>query len=94
MQSIALLNPRDEGPPPAASAQMAPPREEPPAGARKPDLYHWLAHIHDGEIVGPAGRVASLILGLALLFFSVSGIWMYWKMFDARRRTGKADPFW
>jgi uncharacterized iron-regulated membrane protein len=101
MQTVALLNPREEGPPPAASpgkaaeASRATDRE-PTAGRgeRKPDFYHWLDHIHDGEIAGPAGRIVSLLLGVALFFFSVSGIWMYWKMYSGRRRLGKHDVFW
>ena len=61
---------------------------------RKLDFYHLLNHIHDGELAGPAGRVIVLLLGFALFFFSISGIWMYWKMFDARSRLGKKQVFW
>ncbi len=61
---------------------------------QRPDFYHWLDHIHDGEFAGPAGRVVSLILGLALFFFSVSGLWMYWTMFRNRARAGQPGLFW
>lgn len=71
---------------PGAAALAGPPR--------KMDFYHGLNHIHDGELAGPAGRIIVLMLGFALLFFSISGIWMYWKMLAARHRIGKKQLFW
>jgi len=99
MQTISLLSPREEDRPPAVASNRlnvapASPAVSKPQPPRKPDLYHWLDHVHDGEFAGPAGRVFSLVLGFALLFFSVSGIWMYWKMFQGRSRNDKTEIFW
>lgn len=93
------------GPPPAGQMQMqqaGPPGT--PAGAPQGDhdgglpggmsLRQTLDHIHDGEFIGNTGRVLSLIFGLSLFFFSVSGIWMYWQMFKARAGIGKKSVFW
>lgn len=102
MQVISLVSPEQHGPPGLAAggpAQGLPGRPQPgPApGPPEPhdlDFRGWLDHIHDGEVAGNAGRVVSLAFGVALLFFSISGIWMYARMFSARRRNGAGDLFW
>jgi uncharacterized iron-regulated membrane protein len=91
MQVIDLIWPEHPGP-----------RGGPPGGLpRGPDPAHglhqfraFMDHLHDGELLGYWGRIVSLALGLALLLFSVSGIWMYWTMYSARRRNGMGKVFW
>jgi len=50
-------------------------------------------HIHSGEIAGPVGTTLSILSGLALLFFSVSGIWMYVQLW-ANRKSRSLAPRW
>lgn len=55
----------------------------------------YLHHLHSGEEFGPAGVVISLLSGLALLFFSFSGLWMYIRMWSHRRdKAHKPAWFW
>ena len=54
-----------------------------------------LHHLHSGETFGPAGVVVSILSGLALLFFSFSGLWMYIRMWSNRRaKNHKPGWFW
>ena len=52
-----------------------------------------IKHLHSGEIAGPVGTVLSILSGLALLFFSISGIWMYVQMWRFRQGR-KLAPRW
>jgi uncharacterized iron-regulated membrane protein len=98
METIKLVVP--EQPRPASVVTIdrphpaGPSTKAPDGPPRKMDFYHWLNHIHDGELAGPTGRIVVLLLGFALFFFSVSGLWMYWKMYDGRSRLGKKQVFW
>lgn len=88
-------------PPPAqasATAQASPaaPKAEggspaPSSARRLVGLFH---HLHSGEFFGPAGVVISLLSGFALLFFAVSGMWMYVQMFLNRRGRSRGKIFW
>jgi hypothetical protein len=52
-----------------------------------------LHHLHSGEMLGPVGVVISILSGIALLFFSFSGLWMYLQMW--RNRAAKSlKPGW
>jgi len=52
-----------------------------------------LHHLHSGESFGPLGVVISLLGGLALVFFTVSGMWLYVQMW--RNRASKnLKPGW
>jgi uncharacterized iron-regulated membrane protein len=53
-------------------------------------LFH---HLHSGETFGPVGTVISVLSGLALVFFSVSGIWLYVRMW-LHRKGRKLNPRW
>ena len=55
------------------------PKQQP--GAWNVGLLH---HLHSGESFGPAGVVISIMSGLALLFFSFSGLWLYIQMWRGR----------
>ena len=47
----------------------------------------FLHHIHSGEQFGPVGTILSILSGLALIFFALSGMWMYVQMFTARGKN-------
>ena len=44
----------------------------------------YLHHIHSGEEFGPVGVVISMMSGLALFFFALSGLYMYIQMWRGR----------
>lgn len=92
---------------PSAAERAA---QEPPAGFVCPDgwrcspprpesgprsLTGFFHHLHSGEEFGPAGTAISVLSGLALVFFSLSGLWMYLSMWRERRRRDAKDRwFW
>ncbi len=53
----------------------------------------FLQHLHSGESFGPLGTVISILSGLALGFFAVSGLWMYLRMWS-HRRSSAHKPAW
>jgi hypothetical protein len=53
---------------------------------------HILTHA-TGWQFGPVGTVISIMTGLALVFFSVSGLWMYVSMWR-NRKDRKLTPSW
>ena len=83
---------------------------KPPAGFVCPDgwrcspprdttgLRAWTGtfhHLHSGETFGPVGTAISVLSGVALLFFSFSGVWVYVRMWRARRaKRLKGGLFW
>ncbi len=93
-----------DGPPPAGAGQPGAGRPEPmgddgPPQPGKPhgpphDWYHFIIDLHSGNFFGPAGKVISSIMGAALLFFSISGMWMYVDMFRKRKTIGRSGIFW
>jgi uncharacterized iron-regulated membrane protein len=83
------------------AAQTSANKAEPgkPAGDEKKrdpkrKLVGLMHHLHSGEFFGPVGVVISLLSGFAMIFFSFSGLWLYFQMFVRRRRLGKPDMFW
>jgi uncharacterized iron-regulated membrane protein len=55
-------------------------------------LFH---HLHSGSEFGLVGEIIVMLSGLALLFFSVSGLWMYLRMYGNRKRKGlRGGLFW
>lgn len=86
----------------AAPASAAPPGFQCPEGWRclppRPEggaraLVGLLHHLHSGESFGPIGVAVSVLSGLALIFFSVSGIWLYVQMWRLRSDR-KLMPRW
>ena len=59
----------------------------------KPQPGKWniglLHRLHSGEALGPVGTIISILSGLSLIFFAVSGLWMYIELF--RGRLAKVD---
>ena len=53
----------------------------------------FLKDLHSGEEFGPLGTALSILSGLALIFFAVSGLWMYVRMWS-HRRTNNHKPGW
>ena len=86
-----------DGPPPAAASALPPGfvcpetltcRPKP----KGPTLVGTIHHLHSGETFGPVGQIILILTGFALLFFAVSGLWMYVQMYAVRRsrvRGGK-----
>ncbi len=102
---VQVLMENHDGPSPALAAEphRDAPGEEKPAAAsavtppgkdHDRDLHEAIMHIHSGEFFGKFGNAIGLICGLALFFFSISGLWMYWQMFQARSKNGRRAVFW
>lgn len=55
----------------------------------------FLHDLHSGESFGPLGVFIATLSGLAMVFFSVSGLWMYLQMWRNRSARGlKPGWFW
>ena len=52
-------------------------------------LVGTIHHLHSGETFGPVGQIVLILTGFALLFFAVSGLWMYVDLFRARTTKGR-----
>lgn len=52
-----------------------------------------LHNLHSGESFGPLGVLISTLTGLALIFFSFSGLWLYIQMWRNRKSRDLA-PRW
>ena len=94
-------------PPPEAIAATAPPagwecpegwRCRPPSPEGSNVLRENLGlihHLHAGSEGGIWGEIIVMLSGLALLFFCVSGLWMYVQMWRQRAQRGAKDRwFW
>lgn len=87
---------------PAPAAATAQPGAAPAAPAAQPaaapnPARQWVGffhHLHSGETFGPVGTIISLLSGFALIFFAISGMWMYLQMFLHRRKIGRGQIFW
>jgi uncharacterized iron-regulated membrane protein len=52
-------------------------------------------HLHSGESFGPLGTIIATLSGLAMVFFSFSGLWLYISMWRNRKsRDIKPGWFW
>lgn len=56
--------------------------------------HQWAKSIHRGDFFGLTGRVTSLVAGLAMIYLSISGIVLYWTMWQRRRTGGRGAFFW
>ncbi|MFC7535942.1 PepSY domain-containing protein [Sphingomonas sp. GCM10030256] len=56
-------------------------RPKPAPGGWNLGLLH---HLHSGETFGPIGTAIAILSGLTLIFFSISGLWMYLQMLRGR----------
>ena len=87
--AMAAIPGGTEAMPSASSPPPAPPKANP-----KRKLVGFLHHLHSGEEFGPVGVVISLLSGLAMIFFSVSGLWLYYDMYIRRAKVGREGVFW
>jgi uncharacterized iron-regulated membrane protein len=54
-----------------------------------------IKHLHAGQPFGPIGTLLSVLSALALAFFSLSGLWLYVRMWRYRAGRGqKPGWFW
>jgi uncharacterized iron-regulated membrane protein len=65
-------------------------RPKQPKGRKHRGLLH---HLHSGETFGPLGVDLSTLTGFTLMFFSLSGIWLYVQMWRFRKSRDLA-PRW
>ncbi|KPF62338.1 hypothetical protein IP88_15075 [alpha proteobacterium AAP81b] len=98
-QVVPLLAPKSPPVAPAvAPAFVCPPdyncRPKPRPGDPRA-LVGLLHHLHSGESFGPVGVAIATLAGVAMLFFTLSGLWMYVVMWRARaRRAARPAWFW
>lgn len=62
-----------------------------------PSGWEWhqrLKRIHRGDIFGMPGRWLDTIGAIALAYLTLSGIWMYGRLWNARRRSGRTALVW
>lgn len=94
---------------PSGSAEQSAAAVAPPAGFACPEGWRCMApraegegfgslvglfhHLHSGESFGPLGTAISVLSGLALMFFSASGIWLYVQMWR-NRKDRVLSPRW
>ena len=102
LSQVAALWPKEQSA--AAVAAAAPPagfecpkgwRCMPPRGKSSGigSMVGTLHHLHSGETFGPVGTVISILSGLSLMFFAISGMWLYIQMWR-NRSTRKLSPRW
>jgi uncharacterized iron-regulated membrane protein len=84
--AVAAANPEKAGSAGSEGAKSSP--------NPKRKLVGLMHHLHSGEFFGRLGIVVSLLSGLVMIFFSFSGLWIYYQMFVRRRKLGKAELFW
>jgi len=58
------------------------------------DVHEWVKHFHSGELFGLPAQALDLLAGLALVFLSASGLWMYVEMWRKRAASGRRGLFW
>ena len=90
--SLVNSTSRAAAPPVAAQASFVCPetmicRPKPAPGGWNLGLLH---HLHSGETFGPVGTAIAILSGLALIFFAISGLWLYVRMFAARGRKAQS----
>lgn len=77
-----------------ASAPQPGAAQTPPAPNPARKWVGFFHHLHSGETFGPVGTIISLLSGFALIFFAISGMWMYLQMFLHRKKIGRGQIFW
>lgn len=82
--------------PAAVAGFVCPPEYNCRPKAPAAGLRGWIGtlhHLHSGESFGPAGVAIATLAGAAMLFFTISGLWMYIDMWRNRARRG-VTPGW
>lgn len=99
-QVVPLLSGGEQSRPAAASGQAASSFVCPPDYMCRPrpkdgsgSIVGTLHHLHSGESFGPAGVAIATLAGFAMVFFAVSGLWLYVQLW--RNRASRAlTPRW
>lgn len=68
-----------------------------PGERPKPTGFSWtrlMKGLHTGGLAGIPGHLFGALLGLSLLFFTLSGLWMWWQTWRHRARAGRGAVFW
>ena len=77
---------------------IPPPGGGPPLYSNMPPLVASIQQvtfgIHTAHYIGALGAWYGVICGLGLLFFSISGLWMYLALHRARGSMGRQGLFW
>ena len=96
VQFSRMTAPEQERPAAGAPAPADPDEAAPAAPAKRlprdstRQFIHFVTDLHSGATFGLAGQIVSLISGLALIFFAISGLWMYIELLRGRLvRAGK-----
>lgn len=58
------------------------------------NVHEAVKHFHSGYMFGLPARFMVLLSGFALLYLSISGIWMYFDLWRKRRKSGRGAFFW
>ena len=86
--NIVPLPPRRGG-----AGALPPPTPGPPPSEGR--VWHdFSLTIHKLNFLGEAGHLIGVLAGAAMLFLSVSGVWMYLQLYSQRRKTGSGKLFW
>lgn len=54
----------------------------------------WAVTVHTGAFTGITGVYIGIICALGLLFFCVSGVWIYLELYRSRAAYGRKSLFW
>lgn len=102
LSQVAVLWPSGAPDAAARAAATPPPGFECPEGWRcmpprnnsgMRSLVGLFHHLHSGETFGPIGTAISVLSGLVLVFFSISGLWLYVRMW-LHRKNRRQHPRW
>ncbi|MFA6044089.1 MAG: PepSY domain-containing protein [Phycisphaerales bacterium] len=58
-----------------------------PANGEADGRESLLLRLHTGEVLGDGGVVGGILWGSAMVVLTISGMWMYYRMWSARRRS-------
>jgi uncharacterized iron-regulated membrane protein len=57
-------------------------------------MHVWFIRLHTGSLAGPVGIWIMLVTSLALMFLAVSGLVLYYQMWNNRKNRGRRKLFW
>ena len=57
-------------------------------------LRDWAVTLHTGAFTGLSGVYLGMLFALGLLFFSISGVWMYLELYRSRASQGRRAVLW
>jgi uncharacterized iron-regulated membrane protein len=56
--------------------------------------HQWAKSVHRGDFFGISGRLMDLFAGVAMIYLSISGIVLYYELWNKRRRAGRSGLVW